>query len=331
MLNHNLQEFHLRSKKTHPAMLAMLAMLVVWSPVAAAQDIVNNSVEVGHVRWGRDFDGALARSKETGKPVFLLFQEVPGCIGCQEFGKDVLTYPLLVEAIEDEFIPVLVFNNRSSGQDASLLKRYHEPSWNYQVVRFIDGSGMDIIPRQDRIWTIGGIAARMMQALNAARRPVPLYLMVVALEHDTSNQGTVAFAMSCFWTGEYKLGKLEGVISTEAGWYDKREVTLLRYHTSLTDLDRLARQASQERCAQAVYVEPGAFLDRKRFPVKVLDLQAYRTGSKSDQKKQINDWLEKQQDLYLTPMQMTKLNSLIVDDKQEAISWLSPRQREKLK
>ena len=34
--------------------------------------------ELGRVRWGRDLDAALARCREDGRPVFLLFQEVPG-------------------------------------------------------------------------------------------------------------------------------------------------------------------------------------------------------------------------------------------------------------
>jgi hypothetical protein len=35
-------------------------------------------VEVGKVKWSRDYDAALAKSKETGKPVATLFQEAPG-------------------------------------------------------------------------------------------------------------------------------------------------------------------------------------------------------------------------------------------------------------
>ena len=37
-----------------------------------------NLIEAGDVRWGRDFDAALANS---GKPVLVLFQEIPGCSG----------------------------------------------------------------------------------------------------------------------------------------------------------------------------------------------------------------------------------------------------------
>ena len=37
-----------------------------------------NPIEAGKVKWGRDLDAALAASEETGKPLFVLFQEVPG-------------------------------------------------------------------------------------------------------------------------------------------------------------------------------------------------------------------------------------------------------------
>jgi hypothetical protein len=62
-------------------------------------------IEAGKVNWGRDLDAALASSQQTGKPLFALFQEIPGCAGCQQFGRNVLSNPLLVEAIESELTP----------------------------------------------------------------------------------------------------------------------------------------------------------------------------------------------------------------------------------
>lgn len=35
-------------------------------------------IEVGLVRWGRDLEVAQKESAESGKPILLLFQEVPG-------------------------------------------------------------------------------------------------------------------------------------------------------------------------------------------------------------------------------------------------------------
>jgi thioredoxin-related protein len=86
--------------------------------------------EAGKVTWTRDLDAALASSKTTRKPVFTLFQEIPGCAGCKQFGNDVLSNPLLVEAIQTEFTPLLVHNNKA-GKDSEVLKRFAEPSWNY--------------------------------------------------------------------------------------------------------------------------------------------------------------------------------------------------------
>lgn len=47
-------------------------------PLAAAEGRVDQPIELGQVRWGRDFDAALAESGRTERPVLLLFQEVPG-------------------------------------------------------------------------------------------------------------------------------------------------------------------------------------------------------------------------------------------------------------
>ena len=42
------------------------------------QDAAKNPKELGRVTWLRDFDAAMKRSRKTGKPIFLQFQEVPG-------------------------------------------------------------------------------------------------------------------------------------------------------------------------------------------------------------------------------------------------------------
>ena len=106
-------------------------------------------IETRMVSWGRELDLALKTSKDSGKPVFALFQEVPGCAGCQQFGRDTLSNPLIVEAIETDFTPLLIHNNKS-GKDADVLQRFGEPAWNYQVIRFLDAAGGDILPRRIR-------------------------------------------------------------------------------------------------------------------------------------------------------------------------------------
>ena len=186
--------------------LLIAAVGLVWllaGPLLHAQvssdTQVNDRIETGKVRWQRDLERSKAESKATGKPVFLLLQEIPGCQTCQDFGKGPLSHPLLVEAIETEFVPVLVYNNRQ-GRDAVLLKQYDEPSWNNPVVRYVDGAGEDLIKRKDRIWTIAGTAQRMIQSLESADRRVPDYLR--SLADSLGPTETATFAMHCFWRSQ---------------------------------------------------------------------------------------------------------------------------------
>jgi hypothetical protein len=159
----------------------------------AFADPESNPIEVGHVKWQHDLDAARAASKQSGKPLFVLFQEIPGCAGCQKFGAEVLTQPLLVDAIENEFIPVLVYNNRNTGPDLELLKQFNEPAWNYQVIRFLDHNAKDIIPRKDRIWTADALAARMIETLEKSHRPVPPYLKNITAFARTTPQKPASY------------------------------------------------------------------------------------------------------------------------------------------
>jgi hypothetical protein len=40
--------------------------------------LMTNPVELGTIDWRRDFDAALEEAREKEKPLFVLFQEVPG-------------------------------------------------------------------------------------------------------------------------------------------------------------------------------------------------------------------------------------------------------------
>jgi len=51
-----------------------LAVAAMFQTASFAQ----TPVEVGKVKWNRDFEKARATSLQTGKPLFVQFQEVPG-------------------------------------------------------------------------------------------------------------------------------------------------------------------------------------------------------------------------------------------------------------
>jgi hypothetical protein len=234
---------------------------------------------------------------------------------------------LLVEAIENEFTPLLIHNNKS-GKDAEVLQRFGEPAWNYQVVRFFDANAKDIIPRKDQVWDTGGIAQRMIATLMKAKRPVPAYLSVLASEHSAGLRQAV-FAMYCFWTGEMELGKIEGVINSEAGFMSGREVTAVRYDPAVISLPQLITAAEKVKCANAVWV-PAADLEMaKASRLSIGTISGYQTAPASDQKKQLGGTAAEK--IKLSAAQAAKVNAWIRSDAQKALSFLAPSQRAALR
>lgn len=301
-------------------------MMLMTAPLSCHAGSPTQAEEAGVVAWGRDLDTALGASRTSGRPVLALFQEIPGCAGCKQFGRDVLSNPLLVEAIETEFTPLLIQNNKP-GKDAEVLRRFAEPAWNYQVVRFLDAAGNDIIPRQDQVWETGPLAERMIAALSKAKRPVPPYLSLLAAEHSARLKQAV-FAMHCFWTGEMALGQLDGVITTEAGFMGGREVTLVSYDPQVIRLPALISAAEKVECAIAVHVPAADLAEATAARLKVGQFSDYRPAPASDQKRQLSGTAA--QKLKLTGAQATKVNAWLRGNSAKALGFLTPSQRAQL-
>lgn len=60
------------------ALLVPTALLAQESDEPTADELRTQPVEIGTVDWLRDLDEAKRASQESGKPILLLFQEVPG-------------------------------------------------------------------------------------------------------------------------------------------------------------------------------------------------------------------------------------------------------------
>lgn len=272
-----------------PATALALAAAMTAQHLAAQEPAADTTPpELGKVAWQRDHDAALAAAKRDGKPVFLLFQEIPGCDTCTGFGRDVLSHPLLVEAIEWCFVPLVVRNN-VEGAEGAIRERYREPSWNNPVVRFVDGDGKDVLPRKDGVWDAFGIGRRMVQALEQAKRQVPSYLRI-AVDESAPKTTTAVFAMHCFWAGEAVLGALEGVVRTRAAFRGDAEVVEVVYRPDVIDQETLAAKAQAKSCQ----------------PVTATGL---RLADEKDQQHALHGTPYERLDL--TPMQRTKVHAAL--------------------
>lgn len=200
--------------------------------------------ELGDVAWLRDLDRGLALAAEQGKPLLLLFQEVPGCSTCVHFGQDALAHPLMVEMIEDRFVPVAIFNNHP-GKDAEVLARYGELSWNNPVVRFLGPDRRELLPKLANRYDALGLHEKIVAVLDVLAEDVPGYFRLLGrdLLVDSGLSRRLIYATPCFWSGETSLAQHPAVVTTDAGWVDGEEVVQVEFdprEVSRPDLDAYA-------------------------------------------------------------------------------------------
>lgn len=201
--------------------------------------------ELGEVAWLRDFERGLAAAAEQSKPMLLLFQEVPGCSTCVNFGQDVLTHPLMVEMITGHFIPVAIFNNHP-GKDAEILRRFGEPSWNNPVVRFLRPDGTELAEKLADRYDALGLHAKIITVLESLGDDVPGYFRLLGRDLIVENglAENAIYTTPCFWSGETSLAQHPAIVTTAAGWIDGDEVVQVDFDprvASRSEVDRYAR------------------------------------------------------------------------------------------
>ncbi len=285
--------------------IVILILSVVFTgPASYSQASTPNPSELGTVQWMRSYEEALSLSAKQNKPVLILFQEVPGCATCKKFGKKVMSDPQVVEIIQNEFIPLAIFNNKK-GEDARILNIYNEPSWNNPVLRIVDSHGKNITERIAGIYDKEEIILTLSAALQL-NTSVPPYLELWTEEYLVSEENTseVIFSMYCFWSGEAKLAEIEGVIKTEAAYLDNKEVVKVWYNN-----DQLQSSTLLEKANTLNYNE------EKNNPGYHIDKEQQYYLSKSDFRY-----------LALSPIQRIRINSLLAKGK-DATHLLSPTQK----
>lgn len=296
----------------------LLVFFMFSTIVLTAQD---NPVELGNVTWLRDYDTALKQAKKTDKDVFILFQEVPGCSTCRNYGNDLLTHPLIVEMIENEFVPLAIHNNKG-GKDAEILNHYGEPSWNNPVARIVDSKGKDRINRIASTYTPEGLVKAMNTALLKRNNKIPGYAELLEQEFSSSTAEAV-LGMYCFWSGEKHIGNLNGVISTEAGFMGGHEVVKIKYDPSITNATSISRSSKKVKCADL------AFTDDRTEKKELKKTLGQETKPISSYRKDKEDkyYLSKSKYRYvpMTSSQATKINSYLAQGL-DANHWLSPKQ-----
>jgi hypothetical protein len=271
---------------------------------AVNESATSQPEELGQVHWLRDLDLGKAESQQSGKPLLILFQEVPGCSNCTRFGNTTLSNPLIVETIETYFIPVCIFNNKG-GKEAEALRIFNEPAWNNPVVRIVRNDYQDVVPRMPNFNASLQLVNGIRRALNLTGKTSPRYLELLEEELSAREGGlqTTTFSMYCFWTGEGTFGAIPGVIETEPGYQDGKEVVKIQFDPDVTnraELEKLTQPKNMTACAKNDGFrsdhEPKYYLAQTDYRyIPMTSLQACRVNSLIGKRQSPNELLSPRQ------------------------------------
>ena len=232
----------------------------------------------------------------------------------------------MVEAMETLFVPVAIRNN-VEGYERTVLERYEEPTWNNPVIRFVDATGADVLPRKDRVWSTPQVLGRMLAALEAVEQDVPAWLDAYAQETLPGDTERAVFAMHCFWDGQAQLGGLDGVVSATPGWVGSSEVIEVVYRTDRVNFPELLGAAKELNCTSQVFTTTPAQAEVAQsagIESAALDPDALRPAKTSDDLHSLAR--SPMRFLPLTPLQALRVNAALRQG-EDALALLSPSQR----
>ena len=203
---------------------------------------------------------------------------------------------------------------------------YQEPSWNNPVVRIVGSDKKDVLPRLNGNYTPAGLAEYMVRALVEIGQPVPSYLSLIKEELSAQESGIekTTLSMYCFWTGEKELGKLDGVVHTEAGFMDGREVVNVYYDPKEIGIEEVIKEGSAARCADRIYASDEAQAKQAK---KIAATKSVSTAKTFRLDREPKYYLSKTiyQYLPMSPIQAVKANVLVGQGKKPT-DLFSPRQ-----
>jgi len=277
----------------------------------------DNPIELGKVNWIRNYDEAVRIAEKKNKPILILFQEVPGCGNCTKYGKEIMSHPLIIELIEDNFVPLAIYNNKK-GHDEEILKHFGEPSWNNPVVRFISSYGKSLGNRISNFHSAARLLEGIKGVIEQSQGEIPIYLDLLIEEFRSKENGTeeMYLSMFCFWTGEKEIAKIIGVRSTEAGFMHGKEVVKVEYDKKITSAEKISAKARKAKCADQVFTDIS--IDTK--------LPTRKTGKyRKDGQDKYYLQNSKYRSVPMTEFQKSKVNSALGSGMNPS-DFLSPRQ-----
>ena len=130
------------SHQTKMIRIALLALtLVVWGATIGFCSEPNGG------EWSSDYDTAVQDSKNTGRPIMLVFTGSDWCMWCQKLDRDILSQPEFSKwskkliKIQVDFPQSSSLSKEITDRNQFLLQRYGQHVESYPTILFVNAKG----------------------------------------------------------------------------------------------------------------------------------------------------------------------------------------------
>ncbi len=200
-----------------------------------------NNKNLGRVRWLSDYNTALLKMAEENKPMLVYILGNTGNDVLSVRRNEILSHPLIVEAIESNFIPVAVSPAVAAEHSILSLPGDTKTGTAMSIV------GTDGHPKSknsdDAAW-MKHLTGIMLDALQQEGMAAPVYLKLVNEEFNAAEKRESAvITLHCFWSGEVELGIEHGIVYTEPGYIGDKEALYLEFNGSAISYEDILKSS----------------------------------------------------------------------------------------
>lgn len=213
----------------------------------------NDNSALGYLQFPyRDIPSASEFALSLSKPLFVLYSETPGD---EDVGVEIFSHPLVVEAIQTDFVPVLC---EQAVTPETPVRRTASGRRCRATVDILEASSLESLIDESLFGdnlTRKSVSNAIMKTLQRRGKPVPKYLEILHQGETTMGVEPRTFAIGTRdpTRGEVEFASLEGVLAVQSAVVNRHGACLVTYDPRCVSFSFLLRTALQQSLCDSVY------------------------------------------------------------------------------
>lgn len=207
--------------------------------------------ELGYLEFPfSDISEACTVAESTGKPIFAFHTTLPGD---EDVGEEIFSHPVIVEAIQTLFVPVLCIEEVTADTP---VRRSSSGRRCRASVLIMEATSLELLiddPLVGDTLTKEDVLGAMVKALEKLGNCVPKYLQVLQKGEISCEEKRLVVGTGDPARAEIEFVTLEGVVAVSSNLWTQQRVVVVNYDPRRITFSMLVRHAVQHSLCDTVY------------------------------------------------------------------------------